>query len=179
MKITHIQDPSNPILLIDHPEEYETISTFALHPNHQEIVIATTKFTLRHWLWKEKVTTKNIRAHRMPILCMEYDPTGTLIATGSADKTIRVWDIMKGYCTHNFTGHNDLIRNVLFQRLGKELVLFTTSDDTTIRCYDLNTSSCRAVFQEHVSLPTQLSFSDDHCLMVSAGRDKVSVIFCI
>eukprot|EP00981_Chlorochromonas_danica_P005788 scaffold1190_cov187-Ochromonas_danica.AAC.20 len=95
LKITHVKDPSNPILLIDHPEEYETISTFALHPNHQEIVIATTKFTLRHWLWKEKVTTKNLRAHRMPILCMEYDPTDDhrLMVSAGRDKVLNFYDL--------------------------------------------------------------------------------------
>lgn len=43
---------------------------------------------------------KSWKGHPLPVLTMEVDPTGTLVATGSADRTVRVWDIEKGHLTH-------------------------------------------------------------------------------
>ena len=46
-----------------------------------------------------------MQGHRAPVADMAVDSTGTLLATASADRSARVWDIDGGYCTHNFTGH--------------------------------------------------------------------------
>lgn len=118
--------------------------------------------------------TRTIRAHRMPILCMEYDPTGTLVATGSSDRSVRVWDITKGYCTHSFTVHTDIVKTVTFHPDPQRLQLFSTSDDNTIAMYDLRDQQCVAQFKDHFSLPTSLAFSPDGYILVSSGRDKVS-----
>jgi WD40 repeat protein len=118
--------------------------------------------------------TRTIRAHRMPILCMEYDPTGTLVATGSSDRSVRVWDIIKGYCTHSFTVHTDIVKTVVFHPDPQRLQLFSTSDDNSIAMYDLRDQQCVAQFKDHFSLPTSLTFSPDGYILVSSGRDKVS-----
>ena len=47
--------------------------------------------------------------HFAPVLCMSFDSTSTLLATGSADSTIKIWDIEKKYCTHNLRGHQGVI----------------------------------------------------------------------
>eukprot|EP01031_Cornospumella_fuschlensis_P043773 gene43773-53531_t len=172
VKIVSVKDPSQISNLVDDEEAYEKIATFCIHPSKREIVVATAKFSLRHWDLESKTCIRNIKAHKMPILCMEYDSTGTLVATGSADRTVRVWDIAKGYCTHNFTGHTDLVRTVLFQVVDKQLYLLSTSDDASIRIFDLAQSSTVAVFNEHVGLPTSLAVGKSANVLISAGRDK-------
>lgn len=174
IKIVPTDDPSNAQNLIEDPSQHEAITMFSLHPNASEIVVATEKFSLMHWDIGTKNCIKTIKAHRMPILCMDYDPTGTLVATGSADKSIRVWDILKGYCTHNFQQHSDIVRSLLFHPDPSRLELYSTSDDNTINTYDLRDNACTAQFKEHVSVPTQVALSDDGYLLASCGRDRVS-----
>ena len=45
-----------------------------------------------------------------PVSCMTFDPTSTLLATGGSDATIKVWDVVKQYCTHNLRGHQGVVR---------------------------------------------------------------------
>lgn len=47
----------------------------------------------------------SLQGHKAPIADMAVDASGGLLATGSADRTVRVWDVDGGFCTHAFSGH--------------------------------------------------------------------------
>lgn len=51
------------------------------------------------------INIKYMQGHRAPVLHMAVDGSGGLLATASADKSAKVWDIEGGFCTHSFTGH--------------------------------------------------------------------------
>ena len=71
---------------------------------------------------------------------MAVDSTGTLVATGSADNTVKVWDIEQGHQTHNLTGHSGIVLAVAFHPNAGRLQLFSASEDHSVRAWDLNTS---------------------------------------
>ena len=109
----------------------------------------------------------------MPILCMAYDSTGTLVATGSADRSIRVWDVEKGFCTHSFKGHSDIVQIVQFHPDPLQTVLYSASDDHSIRIWDLVQNECSAAFSNHLSSPKSFTFSPNGYMLVSGGLDQV------
>ncbi len=47
----------------------------------------------------------SVQGHRAPVAHMAVDGSGGLLATASADKSAKVWDVEGGFCTHSFTGH--------------------------------------------------------------------------
>ena len=57
---------------------------------------------------------RTVKPHTTPVITTSVDKTGTLIATGSADGVIKIWDIRAGYVTHTFRGHNGLITALHF-----------------------------------------------------------------
>ena len=182
----------------------EAVACFAHHPSKHEVVVATQSGLLKHFALggeEEAVLGKGgraaddtasaaatggdvdmitancirtIRAHQMPVLAMDYDPTGTLVATGSADRSVRVWDVARGYCTHSFKQHRDALQLVRFHPDPLRLQLFSAADDNSVCVFDLRDSRCVATFRDHVSLPTQVALSQDGYLLASAGRDKAS-----
>lgn len=157
----------------------DMITSFCVHPNGSEIVVSLRNLLLRHYRLGDKEPVRSIRGHQMPVVAMAYDRTGTLVATGSADKTVRVWDIPRGHCTHSFREHSDVVQMVRFHPDPSRLVLFSGSDDSTLRMYDLKKSTCVSCFRQHMSLPTALSFSEDGNLMTSCGRDQVLNFYSI
>jgi U3 small nucleolar RNA-associated protein 13 len=173
IKILDVNDVGNAPNFFDDSVPHEPVATFCVHPNWKEIVLATTKFSIALWTIEDKKCLKTIKAHRMPILCMDYDQTGTLVVTGSADKHVRVWDIKKGYCTHSFTDHHDIVKSVYFHSDPKQLLLFSTSDDNTVCLFDLKKQKLVSRFTDHSSLPTRVALSSDGSILISCGRDKV------
>jgi len=156
----------------DDDPKREAILCFAVHPGGEELATCSQNGLLRQWKGKECL--RAIKAHQMPVLSMAYDPTGTLVATGSADRSVRVWDIARGYCTHSFRDHTDIVILLKFHPNSMTMTLVSGSQDNTIRLWDLVDQKCSSVFREHMSQPTSVAWAPDEYLMVTAGRDKVS-----
>jgi len=41
---------------------------------------------------------------------MAFDSTSTLLATGGADATVKLWDVVREYCTNNLRQHSGVVR---------------------------------------------------------------------
>lgn len=56
----------------------------------------------------------SFKPHATPVVTIAIDESGTLLATGAADGSIKVWDIRAGYATHTFRGQNGVVSALLF-----------------------------------------------------------------
>ncbi|KAK0610093.1 WD40-repeat-containing domain protein [Bombardia bombarda] len=76
-------------------------------------------------------------AHLATIAGIKKPPltnTAEFMATGSRDKTIRLWD-GRGNCIKTLVGHDNWVRGLVFHPGGKYLL--SVADDKTLRCWDL------------------------------------------
>lgn len=65
----------------------------------------------------------------------QYSKSFEYIATGSRDKTIRLWNSRQEVIA-TLEGHDNWVRGIVFHPGGKYLI--SVSDDRTIRCWDLS-----------------------------------------
>ncbi|KAB8319994.1 hypothetical protein SD81_009475 [Tolypothrix campylonemoides VB511288] len=62
------------------------------------------------------------------------------LATGSDDKTVRLWDVLTGECLVTLHGHTSGVFSVSFSPDGLSLV--SGSQDETLKIWNLSTSRC-------------------------------------
>ncbi|MER9134745.1 TIR domain-containing protein [Mesorhizobium sp. M0830] len=80
-----------------------------------------------------------LEGHNGPIASIAFSPDGTRLATGSWDKTARIWDTATGAEAICLEGHGGEVASVVFSPNGACLV--TGSDDRTVRLWDVATGA--------------------------------------
>jgi len=72
---------------------------------------------------------------------------GAYVATGSRDKTIKLWDTASGGMLRSLAGHDNWVRALVFHPSGK--FLLSASDDKSIRVWDLASGRCIKTVEAH------------------------------
>ncbi|KAK4129097.1 WD40 repeat-like protein [Parathielavia appendiculata] len=67
--------------------------------------------TCRIWVVNTGRTEHVLSGHKGSVSCVRWGGTG-MIYTGSHDKSVRVWDAVKGTLVHNFTAHGHWINHI-------------------------------------------------------------------
>ena len=62
------------------------------------------------------------------------------LASGSRDKTIKIWEVKNARCVITLAGHDNWVTDVCFHPVGRYLI--SVSDDKSLRCWDLSTGRC-------------------------------------
>ncbi len=104
------------------------------------------------------------------VTSIQYSPDGKRLASGSEDRTVRVWDLERGLCERVLEGHTDGVTSIQYSPDGKMLV--SGSGDNTVRVWDLERGLCERALEGRTSTVTSLQYSSDGKTLVSGSGDN-------
>lgn len=99
------------------------------------------------------------REHMYPVWSVVVSPVGHYFATGSLDKTARVWTLTAPRSLRVLAGHLSDVNVVKFH--PNSLYLASGSDDKTVRLWDISSGTCVRVFSGHTGKITAISMAYD------------------
>lgn len=115
-------------------------------------------------------TTQVLRGHQDAVYCLAISPDESLIATGSYDHSIILWDVASGKQVRSFAGHNGAIYDLDFDPSGQ--VLASASADQTVKLWNVQTGQRLDTLGQPEGEMYCVRFSPDGNYVFAAGADK-------
>jgi WD40 repeat protein len=113
----------------------------------------------------------DLKGHKRTVLCLAIAPDGKLLATGSWDHSVKLWDIASAKEKRTLGRFGDLVHCVAFSPDGQ--LLASAGWEAVIRLWDVATGRQRAAYQAHADERVHgLTFSPDGRLLASSSMDK-------
>lgn len=120
-----------------------------------------------HAPWELKTV---ISGHLGWVRAVTVDPMNVWFATGSADKTIKVWDLASRQLKVTLTGHVAGVRSVLASE--RHPYLFSAGEDRQVFCWDLESNQRIRHYFGHSAGVYSLALHPELDLLVTGSRDR-------
>ncbi|KAI0747708.1 WD40 repeat-like protein [Daedaleopsis nitida] len=171
----------------------------ALQFDECKLITGSMDHTMRVWNWRTGQCLKVLEGHTEGVVCLRFD--SNVLASGSVDTTVKVWNFRTGEC-FTLRGHCDWVNAVQLwdanaastlcetglnaientppsssSSIDPGKMLFSASDDGTIRLWDLCQRTCVRQFKGHVGQVQSLKLLmvDEECdssATTSDGSDR-------
>lgn len=151
--------------------------------------------TIRVWSSETKECKMELREHDHVVECIAWAPEsatpaineacsesgnksssgssnliGPFLASGSRDKSIKVWDVSSGQCLFTLVGHDNWIRGLSWHPGGKYLL--SASDDKSLRVWDVPHKRCSKRLEAHTHFCTSIDFHKSAPYVITGSVDQ-------
>ena len=116
------------------------------------------------------VLLETLSGHIDSVLSVAFSPNGRLLASGSSDNTINLWDVASGHSVRQFIGHKGQVFGVAFSPNGA--MLASASGDRTVKLWDVAGGRDPVTFAGHTDKVYSVAYSPDGRTLASGSRDQ-------
>ena len=88
----------------------------------------------------KKTTEEEVKVQETVQIVIPASQLRDYLASGSRDKSIKIWEAKSGRCLLSLIGHDNWVTDLCFHPNGK--FLMSVSDDKSLRVWDLSQGRC-------------------------------------
>ena len=110
-----------------------------------------------------------LTGHDAPVIVVKYSPDGSLIASGSDDASVRIWDSSDGSLVRELIGHMESVNDLSFSPDGA--ILASASNDGSVRFWDVDGGNLIRTIDPLIDRVYNVEFSPDGNLIAIGGNN--------
>jgi serine/threonine protein kinase len=110
-----------------------------------------------------------LEGHDNAVQTLAYSAKGPFLASGGADRTVKLWNPTSLNVIRTYRGHPDFVTATAFAPDGR--IIASASLDGSIRLWSTTSHRIHRILRGHRGRVTGLAFSPDGQLLVSASED--------
>ncbi|KAF4448241.1 nwd1 protein [Fusarium austroafricanum] len=118
---------------------------------------------------------QTLEGHDSSVNSVAFSADGQRLASGSGDKTVKIWDTATGACLQTLEGHDNSVSSVAFSADGQRLA--SGSFDKTVKIWDAATGTYVQTLEGHNDLVISVAFLADSQRLASGSVDKTVKIW--
>ncbi|MFC1596576.1 SUMF1/EgtB/PvdO family nonheme iron enzyme [Planctomycetota bacterium] len=108
---------------------------------------------------------RTLEGHEDGVSSVAVAPDGSMLASGSGDSTVRLWDVATGALRKTIKEHSDGVSSVAFSPDGT--LLASGSHDKTVILWDLTAGRVRRTLEGYAVAVSSVAFSPDGSLLAT------------
>jgi WD40 repeat protein len=112
---------------------------------------------------------RTLEGHEGVVLNVAFDPAGRTLASGSADKAVKLWEVANGKLLRTLERHKDIVWSVAFDPAGRTLA--SGGWDNTVKLWEVASGKLLRTLEGHTSRVGTIAFSVDGRLLISKSDD--------
>jgi WD40 repeat protein len=110
-----------------------------------------------------------LTGHENAVTAVAYAPDGKLLASGSADRSVRLWDPVQEQPLAILRGHGSPVQCIAFTPDGRTLA--SAGTDGVVRLWDVAAGRERADFDWGIGYVNAVAFAPDGMTAAAGGAD--------
>ncbi|MDQ3706891.1 MAG: WD40 repeat domain-containing protein [Chloroflexota bacterium] len=141
----------------------QPVTTYGPLPHVNLATIYSSNASNLSLIWSAKANT-------YPATSVAFSSDGTLVASGSDDGNIYLWQVADGKQIRPFMGHESYVLGLAFAPDGRTLA--SASQDKTVRLWQVDAPAAIMTLTGHLSYTLSVAFSPDGQKVASSSGDK-------
>ncbi|THG98544.1 hypothetical protein EW026_g3660 [Hermanssonia centrifuga] len=167
--------------LTTHKAHDKDINSLDVSPNDRLLVSGSQDRTAKIWEIDYVVSNGVVRGevkllgtcqgHKRGVWAVRFGRTEKVLATGSGDRTVKLWSLDDFSCVKTFEGHTNSVLRVDFINAGMQMV--SAASDGLVKLWNIRTEECVATMDNHEDKVWALAVSSDERTVVSGAADSM------
>ena len=149
----------------------EKILSFEYNKYKKEIITLTNISQIRIFSIENLNLIANFKIHKTLGKKVKIDPSGNFFAIITSNNSINIYDTNKFNLECTLSGHSGIIYNMIFNPILDKYILYSCSEDNTIRIWNILLKKCIEIYN-HSNSVKYISITNDGNFLISGTSDN-------
>jgi small GTP-binding protein len=113
---------------------------------------------------------RTLEGHQDAVKSVAFNPQGEMLASGSDDKTVKLWEARSGKLLRTLEGHQEWVWSVAFDPKGETLA--SGSQDKTVKIWEAQSGKLLRALEGHQDVVSSMAFDPQSGILASGSQDK-------